>query len=480
MPDNKKYDVLIIGAGPAGYVAAIRCSQLGLSVAVIEKWIGKEDKPVLGGTCLNVGCIPSKALLDSSERYHEISHTVSAHGIKTGKVSIDLKAMLARKEKIVQQLTGGIEKLFKANGIDWIQGHGRLLADKKIAVTTHAGDKTEYCGRFVILASGSVPVDIPAVPVDNERIVDSSGALEFDDIPKRLAVIGAGVIGLELGSVWSRLGSGVVILEAMNSFLPMADQQLGREALKKFKSQGLDIRLSAKVTDCKITKTSVTLTYEDSQGKQKLQVDRVLVAVGRRPNTRDLIDESAALRQDEKGFINIDHNFMTTIPDVYAIGDCVQGPMLAHKGSEEGIAVAEIIAGQSTSVDHNIIPWVIYTEPEIAWVGVSEQKAKESGIHYKKGMFPYAATGRALAADAPAGFVKIIADADTDRVIGVHIIGRSASELIAEAVTVMAFEGSAEDIARTVHAHPTLSETLHEAALDVDNLAIHKAGLRKR
>ncbi len=479
MPDNKQYDVLIIGAGPAGYTAAIRCAQLGLSVAVVEKWLGRQSKPVLGGTCLNVGCIPSKALLDSSERYHEISHTASVHGINTDKVTMDLQTMLARKDRIVRQLTDGIAGLFKANGIDWIQGHGTLLADKKVMVTTHAGDQTEYSGRSVILASGSVPVNIPAVPVDNKQIVDSSGALEFADIPKRLIVIGAGVIGLELGSVWNRLGSEVIVLEAQDNFLPMADQQLGREALKQLKSQGLDIRLSAQVTACKTTKTAITLTYQDPEGQQKLRADRVLVAVGRCPNTQGLIDESVELKRDAKGFINIDHNFMTTIADVYAIGDCVQGPMLAHKGSEEGIAVAEIITGQSTRVDHNLIPWVIYTEPEIAWVGISEQTAKQSKVDYKKGLFPYAAAGRALAVNAPAGFAKVIAEADTDRVTGVHIIGRSASELIGEAVTVMAFQGSAEDIARTIHAHPTLSETLHEAALDVAGLAIHKAG-RKR
>lgn len=479
MPDSKEYDVLIIGAGPAGYVAAIRCAQLGLSVAVVEEWLSKEGKPALGGTCLNVGCIPSKTLLDSSERYHELHHMMSEHGIKTGRVSIDVSAMLARKDKIVRQLTGGIEQLFKANGICWIQGHGRLLADKRVMVTTHNGDKAEYCGHSVILASGSVSIDIPVVPVDNERIVDSSGALEFDDIPKRLAVIGAGVIGLELGSVWNRLGSEVVVLEALDGFLPTADQQISREALKQFKSQGLDIRLSSKVTACKKTKTAVTLTYEDTQGQQSLQVDRVLVAVGRHPNTEDLVDELVELGRDERGFININHNFMTTVAGVYAIGDCVQGPMLAHKGSEEGIAVAETIAGQSTQVDHNVIPWVIYTEPEIAWVGMSEQEAKRSGVDYKKGVFPYAATGRALATGAPGGFVKIIADAGTDRVIGAHIIGRNASELIGEAVTAMVFEGSAEDIARTVHAHPTLSEALHEAALDVDNRAIHKAAPRK-
>ncbi len=478
--DSEQYDVLVIGAGPAGYVAAIRCAQLGLSVAVVEKWIGRQGNPVLGGTCLNVGCIPSKALLDSSERYHEINHAVSAHGIKTGTVSMDVPAMLARKDKIVQQLTGGIEGLFKANGIQWIQGCGRLLSDKKIAVINHAGERAEYHGHSIILASGSVPIDIPVIPIDGQRIVDSSGALEFEDVPKRLAVIGAGVIGLELGSVWNRLGSEVIILEALDSFLPTADQQVSREAMKQFKSQGLDIRLSAKVTGSKTTKKEITLTYESAQGKQKLPVDRVLVAVGRRPNTHDLIDESIELKRDERGFIDIDCNFMTSVTGVYAIGDCVQGPMLAHKGSEEGIAVAEVIAGQSASIDHNLIPWVIYTEPEIAWVGMSEQQAKKSGVNYKKGMFPYAATGRALAVNAPAGFVKVIAEADTDRVIGVHIIGRSASELIAEAVTVMAFAGSAEDIARTVHAHPTLSEALHEAALDADNLAIHKAAPKRR
>ena len=476
------YDVIVIGAGPAGYVAAIRCAQLGMSVAVVEQWRGKNGKPSLGGTCLNVGCIPSKALLDSSERYHALqANRAVNHGIRIGKLSLDLAAMQARKDKVVQQLTAGIAALFKANGITWLQGRGKLLPGKQVAVTTHNRKVSHHTAKSaVIIASGSLPIDIPAAPIDQQRIVDSSGALAFTKVPKKLAVIGGGVIGLELGSVWNRLGSEVIVLEAMDDFLAMADRHIAREALKQFTAQGLDIRLSAKVTAAKTTRNDVTLTYQDGDGEHQLKVAYALVAVGRRPNSADIADKQLGLKTDARGFIEIGADFMTNIADVYAVGDCVAGPMLAHKGSEEAVAVAELIAGQQSSVDHNIIPSVIYTEPEVAWVGITEQAAKAAGHDINSGMFPFAASGRALAVDAGGGFAKVIADARYDRVLGVHIIGHNASELIAEAVTVMAYGGSAEDIGRTVHAHPTMSEVVHEAALDVAGLAIHKVGKRQR
>ena len=477
---SNNYDVIVIGAGPAGYVAAIRCAQLGMQVAVAECWTGKNGKPALGGTCLNVGCIPSKALLESSERYHQITSEASHHGISISDAGIDVPRMIDRKDAVVQQLTTGIASLFKANNISWLQGRAKLISERKVEVTSASGDETLYEGNYIIIATGSSPVEIPVAPLDGQRIVDSTGALDFSEVPKSLAVIGAGVIGLELGSVWSRLGAKVTVLEASDQFLALADKQVSREALKQFQSQGLDIHLSAKVTGCKSTKAAVTVDYEDAKGAQSIKVDKVLVAVGRRPNTTDIIGPDVDLALDERGFIEVDELCRTGVSNVYAIGDCVRGPMLAHKGSEEGVAVAELIAGQQSLVDHDLIPWVIYTEPEIAWVGHTEQELKNAGSAYKAGMFPFLATGRALAANSGVGFVKVIADASNDRVLGVHIIGRNASELIAEAVTVMAFEGTSEDIARTVHAHPTMSEAIHEAALDVDSRAIHKAGRKRR
>lgn len=475
-----KYDIIVIGAGPAGYVAAIRCAQLGMKTAVIESWLGKEGKPVLGGTCLNVGCIPSKALLDTSERYQHISHESEQHGIAIKNISIDVAKMIARKDAVVRQLTGGIAGLFKANGIEWLQGKGTLLPDNEISLKPHKGRQAIYRATNIILASGSVAMQIPAAPCDGKHIVDSSGALEFDKVPEKLAVIGAGVIGLELGSVWNRLGSQTILLEEQTEFLCTADKQVSREALKQFRSQGLDIRLSTKVTGVKSHKDKVVIQCEDNKGKHKLEVNKVLVAVGRKPNTQSLFDKKVHIKLDANGFIEVDGQCRTSLSNVYAIGDVVRGPMLAHKGSEEGLAVAEIIAGQKTAISHETIPWVIYTDPEIAWAGQTEQALKEQGIECSIGMFPMAATGRALAMGAGVGFVKIIADACTDRVLGVHIIAHNASELIAEAVLAMEFDATAEDIARTVHAHPTLSEAMHEAALDVAGRPIHKAGRKRR
>ncbi|MDH3636883.1 MAG: dihydrolipoyl dehydrogenase [Gammaproteobacteria bacterium] len=469
------YDVIVIGAGPAGYVAAIRCAQLGLSTACVDDWKGKDGNASLGGTCLNVGCIPSKALLDSSEQYHRLQHQFSAHGIKVQDPTMDVGTMVARKDKIVATLTKGISMLFKANGVSHVYGHGRLLADKHVQLSNEGGKSQRISGEHIILASGSVPIDIPVAPVDGDRIVDSSGALEFSEVPPRLGVIGAGVIGLELGSVWRRLGSEVVILEALDDFLPAVDQQIAKQAHKIFKKQGLDIKLGARVTNAEIQGDQVRVEYQIDGAEQSLELDRLIVAVGRRPNTEELVDAGVGVDRDERGFLEVDEHCATAVSGIYAIGDAVRGPMLAHKGSEEGVAVAERIAGQSGHVNYEVIPWVIYTAPEIAWVGKTEQELKHSGVEYRAGMFPFAATGRALAMEEPAGRVKILAHAQSDQILGVHILGPHASELVGEAVVAMEFAASAEDLARTVHAHPTLSEAMHEAALAVDKRAIHKA-----
>jgi dihydrolipoamide dehydrogenase len=474
---SKSYDVVVIGAGPAGYVAAIRAAQLGLKTACVDRWINKQGQPALGGTCLNVGCIPSKALLESSEHYHELLHGLGEHGISAKSVAIDVPKMISRKDKIVSDLTGGIQQLFKANKIDWVKGRGRLLTGKQVEVTPNGADQPSetLSAGAVILATGSRAIDIPAARIDRDRIVDSTGALEFTEVPKKLGVIGAGVIGVELGSVWNRLGSEVVLLEAQDDFMPLADTQIARESLRQFKKQGLDIRLGARVTSSKATAKQVALTYQDKDGEHKLTFHKLIVAVGRRPNSDNLWASDVELMSDESGFVHVDDQCRTTLPDIYAIGDLVRGPMLAHKGSEEGVAVAEIIAGQATELNHDTIPNVIYTAPEIAWVGKTEQELKSAGTDYRVGSFPFAANGRARAMEQAAGMVKIIADAKTDRILGGHIVGPSASELIAEIVLAMEFGASSEDIARTIHAHPTLSESVHEAALAVDGRALHRA-----
>jgi len=472
MPE--KFDVIIVGAGPAGYVAAIRCAQLGLNTACVDKWEDDGGKPSLGGTCLNVGCIPSKALLDSSEKAEQAAHEFEAHGISVGKVSVDVKKMIARKDQIVKNLTGGIASLFKANNVTSIHGRGKLLQNKQVEVTAD-DTKTIYSADNIILAVGSEPVAISVAEVDNNVIVDSTGALNIDVVPKKLGVIGAGVIGLELGSVWNRLGSKVTILEALNTFLAPVDKQLSREAQRTFvKEQGLDIKLGAMVTATKANKKTVKVSYTFKGEEHTETFDKLIVAVGRRANTQDIASDEAGLILDEHGRVAVDAQLRTNIDGVYAIGDAVKGPMLAHKGSEEGVAVAEIIAGQKPHVNHDTVPWVIYTHPEIAWVGINEEQAKEQGLNYKAGFFPFAANGRALAMNAKGGRVKMIADADTDRILGVHLLGPNASELISEAVLAMEYSASSEDIARTVHAHPTLSEALHEAALSVTGRALHK------
>jgi len=471
----KAFDVIVIGGGPAGYVAAVRCAQLGLTTAVVEEYIWKDGKPALGGTCLNVGCIPSKALLDSSEHFHKANHQLAAHGIDVGEVKLDVARMIARKDKVVTDLTGGIEQLFKANKITWLKGRGKLLANKQVEVTPlDQGKPAVHEASDIIIATGSRPIEIDAAPLDGDRVVNSTGALEFTEVPKRLGVIGAGVIGLEMGSVWSRLGSKVVLLEAQSEFLPPVDQRVAKTALKEFEKQGLDIRFNARVTGIKTNK-SISVQYEDKDGKQSMLVDKLIVSVGRKPNSENIAADDVDLVLDERGFINVDEHCRTNMAGVYAIGDVVRGPMLAHKGSEEGIMVAELIKGLSGHVNYETIPWVIYTHPEIAWVGRTEQSLKAAGIPFKSGTFNFAATGRARAMEETGGMVKVIAHGDTDRILGVHIVGPQASEIIAEAVVAMEFHASSEDLARIIHAHPTLSEAVHEAALAVSKRAIHKA-----
>ena len=471
---SDKFDVIVMGAGPAGYVAAIRCAQLGLNTACVDEWQNAKGEPSLGGTCLNVGCIPSKALLDSSEKVEQASHEFEHHGISTGKVSVDLAKMIARKDEIVSNLTGGIAGLFKANKVTLIHGRGKLLAGKNIEVTN--GKKTDtYSADNIILAVGSVPIDIPVAKVDQKNIVDNAGALDINKVPKKLGVIGAGVIGLELGSVWNRLGSEVTILEAMDTFLAPVDKQLSREAQRVFtKDQGMDIKLGAMVTGTSTTSKSVKVTYTLKGEEHTDTFDKLIVAVGRRANTQGIVADDVGLKLDERGRIDVDGQCKTNIDGVYAVGDAVKGPMLAHKGSEEGVAVAEIIAGQKPHINHDNVPWVIYTHPEIAWVGINEEQAKEQGINYKTGFFPFAANGRSLAMNEKGGRIKMIADAETDSILGVHILGPNASELIAEAVLAMEYSASCEDIILTVHAHPTLSEAMHEAALSVHDRALHK------
>lgn len=478
---SKKHQVIVVGAGPAGYVAAIRCAQLGLDTACVDRWVDDDNKPVPGGTCLNVGCIPSKALLESSEYYEKLSNELSGHGIKVDNVKLGLKEMMARKQGVVSDLTAGVAGLFKHNGVTFISGNARLVSSTRVSVDpTDGSDSFELDAEHIVLATGSVPTEIDAAPLDGELVVDSSGALSFDKVPKRLGVIGAGVIGLELGSVWRRLGSEVVLLEAQEQFLSFADQRVAREALKIFRAQGMDIRLGARVTGCSSTSKKVTVEYEDADGAHQEKFDKLVVAVGRRPNTGGLGANDTELLLDEWGVIHVDEQCRTNLPGVYAIGDVVRGPMLAHKGSEEGIMVAELIAGHHAEVDYDTIPSVIYTQPEIAWVGQTEQALKSAGRDYKIGSFPFAASGRARALGDTTGSVKVLADAASDRVLGVHIIGPQASEMIAQAKLAMEFQASSEDIGLTMFAHPTLSEAFHEAALAVNGNAIHIGNRKQR
>ena len=477
---SNKFDVIVIGGGPGGYVAAIRAAQLGLKTACVEKWQNKEGKQVLGGTCLNVGCIPSKALLDSSHKYEEAHAKFEMHGISTGKVSMDVATMLARKDQIVKNLTGGVAGLFKSNGVTSLEGTGKLLAGKKVEVTDFEGKTETYEADNVIIATGSVPMNIPPAPLTEDVIVDSTGALEFEKVPKRLGVIGAGVIGLELGSVWGRLGAEVVVLEAQDNFLHLVDQAVAKEAKKLFTKQGMDIRLGARVTGTDVKRKKVTVTYQDAEGEKSEEFDKLIVAVGRRPYTEGLLSADCGVNMDERGFIHVDETCKTDAPGIWAVGDVVRGPMLAHKASEEGVMVAERIAGHKAQVNYDCIPSVIYTSPEIAWVGKTEEQLKGDGESYNVGTFSFAANGRAMASTDTEGFVKIIADAETDRILGASVIGPSAGDLCQQVVVAMEFGSSAEDLGMMVFSHPTLSEAVHEAALSVNNAAIHKANRRPK
>ena len=468
------FDVVVIGAGPGGYVAAIRAAQLGLRTACVDAWLDSRGKPALGGTCLNVGCIPSKALLDSSHHYHNLRHLLPAHGIEAGDARLDLRKMLARKDKVVRTLTRGVAGLLRKNRIESIAGVASLKGNGQVEVAVHDSEvRRSLAAPHIILATGSVPIRIPVAEIDGERIVDNEGALAFSEVPKRLGIIGAGVIGLELGSVWGRLGSEVTILEALDEFLPAADRKVAGEALKVLRRQGLDIRLGTRVTGARSNGNGVLVGYEDAGGSRESEFDRLVVAVGRRANTDGLYPAAAGVELDDHGRIVVDDQCRTTADGIWAIGDAVAGPMLAHKASEEGVAVAERIAGRASHVDHEVIPWVIYTHPEIAWVGRTGAELDAAGIEHREGSFPFLASGRAQGSGETDGVVKVIADAATDRILGVHVFGANASELIAEAVVAMAFDASAEDIARTIHAHPTLAEAMHEAALAVDGRTIH-------
>ena len=481
MKDN--YDLVVIGGGPGGYVAAIRAAQLGMSVACIEKRIYK-GAPALGGTCLNVGCIPSKALLDSSHRYEATKHDLDEHGISTGDVTINIETMIGRKEAIVKQLTGGIEGLFKGNGIDWLQGWGTLVdgkgSDKKVKFTAEDAAESTITAKNVILASGSIPIDIPVAKTDHDRIVDSTGALDFTEVPKRLGVIGAGVIGLELGSVWRRLGAEVVVYEALPSFLAAADKDMAKEAAKMFKKQGLDIRVDTKVIKAEIDGEEVVVTSENKGESSEQRFDKLIVCVGRRAYSEKLLGDDSGINLTERGLIDVDDQCKTNLDGVYAIGDLVRGPMLAHKAMEEGMMAVERIHGEKAQVNYDTIINVIYTHPEIAWVGLTEQEAEAAGYEVKTGSFNLAANGRALAQSEAQGSIKVVADAKTDRLLGMHAISAGAGDIIHQGMIAMEFVSSIEDLQLMTFAHPTISEAVHEAALSADGRAIHAIQRKKR
>ncbi len=473
------FDVVVIGGGPAGYVAAIRSSQLGLKTACIEEYVDAKNNPTFGGTCLNVGCIPSKALLDSSHRYQEATSHLKTHGIEIGSVELDVPAMMKRKDDIVAKLTGGIGGLFAANKVTPISGRGKVLADSKVEVINTEGNTEIIESKNIVIATGSSPIEIGSAVFNDTNILDSTGALEINKVPNTLGVIGAGVLGLELGSVWARLGSKVTVIEAMDDFLYMADEEIAKETFKDFKKQGLDIKLGCKLTSSKSLKNSVKITYENNGSSKNMEFEKLIVAVGRKPNTSDIFEEDCGISLDEKGFISVNQNCQTDVKNIWAIGDVVRGPMLAHKGSEEGIMVAERIAGKHAEMNYDLVPSVIYTHPEIAWVGKNEEELKNDNIEYKVGKFPFAASGRALAVEQSVGFVKLLTDAKTDTIIGVHVFGPSAAEIVQQALISMEFGASSEDLGLTIFSHPTVSEALHEAALSVSNQAIHIGNKRK-
>jgi dihydrolipoamide dehydrogenase len=473
---STQFDVVVIGAGPGGYIAAIRAAQLGLSVACIDAWQNGQGGPAPGGTCTNVGCIPSKALLQSSEHYDQVNHHFAEHGIEVKGVSLNVAQLLGRKNSVVKQNNDGILYLFKKNKITFFHGKGAFAG--KVAggwaINVSGTSTADIVGKHVVIATGSSARELPGLPFDEKQVLSNDGALNISAVPKKLGVIGAGVIGLEMGSVWRRLGAEVTVLEAMPEFLAALDQQVAKEAFKIFTKQGLAIQTGIKLGEIKAGAKSITVPYTDAAGaEQKLVVDKLIVSIGRVPYTGGLQADTVGLQLDERGFVVVDGDCKTNLPNVWAVGDVVRGPMLAHKAEEEGVAVAERIGGQHGHVNFNTIPWVIYTSPEISWVGQNEQELKASGRAYKTGSFPFLANGRARALGDTTGFVKILADAVTDEVLGVHIIGPMASELIAEAVTIMEFKGAAEDIARICHAHPTLSESMKEAALAVDKRTLN-------
>jgi dihydrolipoamide dehydrogenase len=477
---SSSWDVAVIGAGPAGYVAAIRCAQLGLKTVCIDEWMNHKGESSLGGTCLNVGCIPSKALLESSHLYHQAQAEFEQHGITTSSLNVDVTTMQGRKNKVVDELTQGIGVLFKANNVALIHGRAKVAAPDTIEVSSRKTRKLieKLTVKNIIIATGSSPVRLQQAKLKNGCIIDSAAALELDSVPSRLGIIGAGAIGLELGSVWSRLGSQVVLLEAMQDFLPMVDKRLATLAKRSFKGQSLDIRLSARLVSAKVKNKKVHVHYEETSAKgvtsEKQEIfDKLVIAVGRKPNSDRVVGEELGIECDERRFILVDDHCKTSVPNIYAIGDVVRGPMLAHKASEEGIMVAEHIAGKHAEVNYELIPSVIYTHPEVAWVGKTEEQCKQAQQKVKIGSFPLVASGRARAMAETEGLVKIIADAETDQVLGVHIFSVQASELISQAVLMMSMQATAEDIALTVFAHPTLSESFHEAALSVHGRAIH-------
>lgn len=480
---KNSYDLVVIGGGPGGYEAAIRAAQLGFSTACIEKRIHKGE-PALGGTCLNVGCIPSKALLDSSHRYEATRHELAEHGITTGDVAIDVAKMLERKDSIVKGLTAGVAGLLKGNGVDWLQGVGTLLdgkaAEKQVKFTAHDGTETTITAKYVILAAGSVPIEIPVAKTDGEHIVDSTGALEFKEAPKRLGVIGAGVIGLELGSVWRRLGSEVVVYEAMPEFLAVADKDISKEAAKLLKKQGLDIRVDTKVTNAEVVNGEVVVTT-DVKGETKTETfDKLIVCVGRRAYSEALLADGCGIELTERGLVAVDDQCKTNLDGVYAIGDLVRGPMLAHKAMEEGMMAVERIHGEKAQVNYDTIISVIYTHPEIAWVGLTEEQAKARGHEVKTGSFSLTANGRALAQGEGQGLIKVVADAKTDRLLGLHMVGVGAGDIVHQGMIALEFVSSVEDLQLMTFAHPTVSEAVHEAALSADGRAIHAIQRKKR
>ena len=470
------FDVVVIGAGPGGYVAAIRAAQLGFQVACIDEWTNADGGPAPGGTCTNVGCIPSKALLQSSEHYEQAEHHFAAHGIGVKGLTMDVEAMIGRKDAVVKQNNDGILYLFKKNKVTFFHGRGSFIAaiDNGFEVAVTGKQNETLKTRHVIVATGSSARPLTKAPFDEINVLSNDGALRVGAVPKRLGVIGSGVIGLEMGSVWRRLGAEVTVLEGLPTFLGAVDQQIAKEAHKAFTKQGLKIELGVKVGEIKNVKKGVTIAYEDAKGvAQTLSVDKLIVSIGRVPNTQGLNGDAIGLKLDERGAIEVDANCRTNVPGIWAVGDVVRGPMLAHKAEEEGVAVAERIAGQHGHVDFDLVPWVIYTSPEIAWVGKTEQQLKADGVAYKAGTFPFLANGRARALGDTTGMVKMLADATTDEILGVHVVGPMASELIAEACVAMAFKASSEDIARICHAHPSLSESTKEAALAVDKRTLN-------